>query len=143
MTQSRLVIQSRVSRNVVQRSRGTRFEVGGAEYQGSHARIYDCPGTHRARLERYVERALIQPPRAEVSGCRTKRQYLGMCSWVSTVLALIACTRDHFAVVQHNGTYGHVAVSNCALRFGERMAHCGFIVHIMTVRPEPLGHSVR
>lgn len=74
---------------------------------------------------------------------RTKHQYFGVCSRVAKMLTLIACTCDHFTVVNHNGADRHIAVSDRALRLSKRMAHCGYIIHIPTVRLLPLRHSVR
>ena len=59
------------------------------------------------------------------------------------MLALVACTCDHFTVVHHNGADRYIAVSGRALRFSKRMAHGVYIVHIPTVRLLPLGHAVR
>ncbi|GDX15229.1 hypothetical protein LBMAG03_13280 [Actinomycetes bacterium] len=74
---------------------------------------------------------------------RTKHQYFGVCSRVAKMLALVARTCNHFTVVHHNGADRYIAVSGRTLRFSKRMAHCGYIIHIPTVRLLPLRHSVR
>src|SRR6185503_5675050 len=62
------VVQARLGEHVEHAAGGARLRVGAAEDDPRHAREDDRPRAHRARLERHVQRAVEDAPRAKRGG---------------------------------------------------------------------------
>jgi len=99
-----LVIQTRVSRHVVQRTHCTSLQVGSTKHHGAHAGIDDGACTHGARLQRHIQGAVIQPPRTDLLRSCLQRQNLCMCSGVGQLLTLITSTGNHCTVANNHRT---------------------------------------
>src|SRR5690349_13679564 len=79
--------------------------------EASDARVDERPGAHRARLERDVERATLEPPGAQSLGGSPDGDDLGMGHGISIYFAPVVTARELVAVgVDDDRTYGYVAV---------------------------------
>ena len=64
------------------------LRVGGAVDEPAEPGVDERAGTHRARLERHVHRALVESPLAEMDGCITQRQHFSVSD------GSLACSRS-------------------------------------------------
>lgn len=88
------MIQSRVGAELIERSHRTGLGVIAPIDQPWDAGIDDCPGTHRARLERDVEGAIQKPPMAEGRAGLAHRDDLGVRCRIVIGLPTVGASPD-------------------------------------------------
>jgi len=91
------MIQSRVGAELIERPHSAGFRIIAPIDQPWDAGVHDCPGTHRAGLERDVEGAIQQPPMAEGRAGFAHRDDLGVCGRVVIGLAPVGASPDDSA----------------------------------------------
>jgi hypothetical protein len=123
----RAVVEPRLGEDVEDAARRARLRVGRRVDHARHAREDDRARAHRARLERHVERAVEDAPRAEVRGGGAQGEHLGVRGRVLAQLALVVAGADHLAVVDDDGADRDVVVRERQLRLGEREAHVALV----------------
>ena len=95
-----------------ERAREPRLRIRRAEHDAVDPREHDGAGAHRARLQRDVERAAVQPPRARDGARLPQRQDLGVRGGVLQALARVPGGGQHLLVARDHGTDGDVAGSS-------------------------------
>lgn len=127
------MIQPLVLYNVEQRTARACLRVWCAEDQCRNACEDDRSGAHRARFERYIQRASFQPVIVELAcGC-SDRDDLGVSGGVSQRFCLIIPAPDDAVVMNDHGSHRNFLPLVGLLGFLERKLHPAFV----------LGHGER
>ena len=137
------MVESRISRDVVQRPHGTSLQIGCTKHHGANTGVHYCAGAHHARLERYIKRAVIQTPRTALASSCSQCENFGVRCRITELFTLVARTRNDLTVAHHDGTNRHITKGCSTMCLVERMAHGERIIHATTVRPVPPANSVR
>ena len=119
-----LVVQPRVFEDAVERSGRAPLRVRRAEDHAGDAREHQCPGTHRARLERGVESRSREPIVAKAPGRAAQHDNFGVRRWVTPANRTVVSARDHLAVrSDENSTDGNLAGAGAAGSLAQSQAH--------------------
>ena len=78
---------------------------------------------HRTRFERHVQRALVQPPGADLCRRVLNGENFGVGHRITGELALVVPRRDHSTLVDNNCADGNVVVLLCSLGLLDRELH--------------------
>ena len=101
------MIQPGVVQQVVQGMHGAGLRIDRAIDENGNAGLEDGPGAHRARFQRDVERAAIEPPRSQRMGRLGDGDHLGVGRGIVELLSLIVGAGDHLAMVDNRRADGH------------------------------------
>ena len=96
------VIESALSWNIKDRSASTGFWIPRSEYKPRNARLHDRSGTHRARLQRDIERRLGEPPCPQPFGSFSDHDHFRMRCRILRNLPVVVSGRDDFVVVHED-----------------------------------------
>src|SRR5207302_7550344 len=95
----------------------------------------DRPRAHRARLERYVQGAAVEPPAPQRAPGVAHGEHLGVRRGVAAQLALVASSRQHPTLVHDHAADRHVVVLEGALRLAQCEPH-----EVLVAREEDPAH---
>ncbi len=120
-----LVVETRISSQIVERATGPGFQVGGAENDSGDTGLLERPGTHRARLERDDNGGPIESPRPDGLGSVAHGEEFGVGGGITGELAFVVTTSHDLAVDDHHRADGNVAVFGRGAGFVEGEGHHG------------------
>ena len=115
-----LVVEPGIREQVVERSAGAGLRICGAEHEPADTGGDECPGAHRARLQRHDDGALRQAPTAEPGRGVAQGEELGVGGRVARAFALVVAFRDDDAVGDDHGTDRDIAVGPGEAGLGDR-----------------------
>ena len=104
----RAVVQARIIQQSVERMDRAGLRISGAVDEHGNPRQQNCPGTHRTRFERDVERAAIQSPRVERLGGLRDGDHFRMSRGIAKLLALVVRCRDDLILMDNNRSNRHL-----------------------------------
>lgn len=96
------MVQPGIVGDLVERMAGTCLFIRGAVNHGGNSRLNDRTGTHGARFQRGVERAIEQSPRPQGFRGLGDRDHFCVRSWIVKLLALVPRRADDAVVVNNN-----------------------------------------
>lgn len=117
------MIEARVVRDLKQRMTRAGFQIRRPIDDRRNARLHDGSGTHRARFERHIQRAIQQPPRAQRLSGLSDRDDLGMRGGILQGLALITAHADDGFVLDDDRTNRNFALLKSIPRLIESLSH--------------------
>ena len=63
----------------------------------------DSSCTHRTRLDRYIQIAILETVVAEILACISERENLRMCGWIVGGNGLVSSPANDLTITYHNG----------------------------------------
>ena len=123
---------------------GARLRVGRAEHDGPQTGVDHRSGAHRTRLERDVERALVETPVPEVGSGVTECEHLGVRHRVAGQLTFVVASGDDLAAVDHRCTDGDIVMVERGAGLVECPTHPPLVLvgHRRSLPPRPrVRHS--
>jgi len=107
------MVESRVGQQLVQRVNRARLGIGGAVNEPGNAGLQNRPGAHRARFQRHVKHAIVEPPATQRFGGLGDGNHLGVGCWVAQLLALVVSrSDDSFAMYNYRANWDLVFVKS-------------------------------
>jgi len=95
-----------MAQQIFDRSGHSRLVIPRTEYDPLHAGKDDTPGAHGARLQRHVERAIVQTPALELGRCLAYREQLRVSGRVLITNGSIARGGYYGSVANNHGPNG-------------------------------------
>lgn len=123
------MIESRISSNIVQRSRRTTFRIRRTEHDSVDARLLHRPGAHHTGFECDVQRASVETPSANGVCCRAQGEHLGMSSGIAAQFALVVRAGNDTTLANDDCADGNIAVTCRGPRLLECLTHRRCVVH--------------
>lgn len=110
------------------------FRVICSVYQQTNPSLYDRTRAHRARLQRYVERALVKMPVLQNLPGRPQSQYFSVSSRIAVSLSPILRFGNQFASTVNNcSTHGYfTSLTGCLCQF-QGPSHPAFVNKITSI----------
>src|SRR5690348_10241413 len=133
------MIQLPMADDVTDRTSHAGFLIPRTEYQSIEPREDDRAGAHRARLEGYVQRAIVEAPAPKHSGGLTNGEHLGVRCRVLIALCPVCCLCEEPTVANDDGTDRNVAGRRGFRRDGQGLTHPSLIRRQAGQRPAPTG----
>jgi hypothetical protein len=136
------VIKSGVVQDLVQRSRRPSFGIGRAINDARDSRQHYSPGTHRAGLERYVQRAMLESPIAQRIRRLRNREHFGVRGRIVKLFTLIVRRPDYPVVAPEwimpydDSADWHFVLGASGLGLAQRLPH------VMLVRQFEFGKLI-
>jgi hypothetical protein len=120
--------ESRVAQKVVARANGTSLFVERSDHETRDSRVEEGARAHGTRLERGVDRHVVETPLATLSRYFAQRHYLGVSSRVVIELSTIFASPDNQTIGDDHATNWDIVVPSSARRLGQGLSHEAFVV---------------
>jgi len=117
------MIETRMTEQVADGSRHPCFLVPRAEYDSLHSGENYCPGAHCARLQRHVERAVVEPPAIELRRRLPNREDLSVRCRILITYRAVRRGGEECALANDNGSDGNFISLPRLARESERVAN--------------------
>jgi len=104
------MVQTTLSEHIDHTSAGPRLGIERAIDYPWYSRQHDRPGTHRTRLERYIQNGIEHPPTPNGASRFAQSKNLSVCRRILADFPLVVGGGYHLTLMDHYRAYRHILV---------------------------------